>query len=145
MYRYGTCSEEVCAMKNDQSMDMFPLKKLRLPQVPPRVVDAVRQKYVSPVIKQRFTLPQTPRPRAYLPVPIQTRLPDTPPVVLRHHPRMRTPYASAGTTRHLPIRYIPHKSKRNETGVGEALLGCGILIALGILALIALYYVSSPF
>jgi len=132
-------------MKNDRPMDMFPLKKLRLPQVPPRVVDAERQKYVSPVIKQRFTLPQTPRPGTGLPIPIETRLPDTPPVVLRHHPRMRTPYTSAGAARHLPMRYIPHKAKRSEIGVGEALLGCGILIVLGILVLIALYYVSSSF
>ncbi len=132
-------------MKNDRSMDMSPLKNLRLPQVPPRVVDAVRQKYVSPVMKQRFTLPQTPQPRTYLPVPIQTRLPDTSPIVLRHHPHIRTTNAYAGATRHLPIRYILHKSQRSETGLGEALLGCGILIALGILALIALYYVSSSF
>ena len=145
MYGYGTCSEEVCAMKNDRSMDMFPSKRLRLPQVPPRVVEATRQKYVSPVIKQRFTLPQTPRPGARLPVPIETRLPDTPPVVLRHCPRPRTPYAGAGTARHLPMRYIPHKAHRSETSVGEALLGCGILIVLGVLVLIALYYVSSSF
>jgi hypothetical protein len=132
-------------MKNDRSMDMFPSKKLRLPQVPPRVVEAARQKYVSPVIKQRFTLPQTPRPKAGLPVPIETRLPDTPPVVLRHRPHPRTPYASAGAARHLPMRYIPYKAHRNEMGVGEALLGCGILFVLGILVLIALYYVSSSF
>jgi len=58
---------------------------------------------------------------------------------------MRTPYTSAGAARHLPMRYIPHKAKRSEIGVGEALLGCGILIVLGILVLIALYYVSSSF
>lgn len=132
-------------MKNDGSMDMFPLKRLRLPQVPPRVVDSVRQQKALPVIKQRFTLPQTPRPRAAAPIPLETRLPDTPPVALRHLPNMRTPYANTGTARHLPIRYIPHKSTQSETSVGEALLGCGILIVLGILALIALYYVSSSF
>ena|SRR5947209_18575702 len=144
MYRYGTCSEEVCTMKNNR-FDMFPSKKLRLPQVPPKVVDAVRQKHVSPVIKQRFTLPQTPRPGTGLPIPIQTRLPDTPPIVIRHRPQARIPYTNIDVTRHLPLRYIPHKSKRSETSVGEALLGCGILIALGILALIALYYLSSSF
>ncbi len=132
-------------MKNDRSMDKFPLKKLRLPQVPPREVEAGRQKYVSPTIKQRFTLPQTPRPGVGLPVPIEARLPDTPPVVLRHRPHMRTLYGGAGAARHLPMRYIPHKAKRNETGVGETLLGCGILIVLGVLVLIALYYLSSSF
>ena len=76
-------------------------------------------------------------------MPIETRLPDTPPAVLRHRPHIRTPYT--GAVRHLPMRYIPHKAPRSETGVGEALLGCGLLIALGILALIALYYVSSSF
>ena len=145
MYGYGTCSEEVCAMKNDRPRDMFPSKRLRLPQVPPRVVEATRQKYVSPVIKQRFTLPQTPRPGARLPIPIETRLPDTPPVVLRYRPHMRSPYPGIGATRHLPMRYIPHKAQRREASVGEALLGCGVLIVLGILVLIALYYVSSSF
>jgi hypothetical protein len=132
-------------MKNDRPVDMFPSKRLRLPQVPPRVVEATRQKYVSPVIKQRFTLPQTPRPGARLPIPIETRLPDTPPVVLRYRPHTRSPYARSGAARHLPMRYIPHGATRRETSVGEALLGCGVLIVLGILVLIALYYVSSSF
>lgn len=44
-----------------------------------------------------------------------------------------------------PMRFIPHKAQRSETGVGEALLGCGILFVLGVLVLIALYYLSSSF
>ena len=132
-------------MKNDRPMDMFPSKRLRLPQVPPRIVEATRQKYVSPVIKQRFTLPQTPRPGTRLPIPIETRLPDTPPLVPRYRPHMRSPYAGAGAARHLPLRYIPHKAERKETSVSEALLGCSVLIVLGILVLIVLYYVSSSF
>ena len=131
-------------MNNDKSMDMFPLKKLRLPQVPPQVVDTGRQKYVSPAIKQHLTLPQKSKPGLSLPLPIETRLPDTPPLIPRHRPHMGTPQARIlDAARHLPMRYIPHKATRSETGVGEALLGCAILLVIGVLILIARYYLSS--
>ncbi|HVB23959.1 MAG TPA: hypothetical protein VNG51_18630 [Ktedonobacteraceae bacterium] len=78
-----------------------------------------------------FTLPQTPMPSANgisagiynISIPVQPgRFPDRPPLSI---PGSRN-----------------NTEEDTEPGVGETLIGCGVLIVLAIVVLVALYYIS---
>lgn len=45
--------------------------------------------------------------------------------------------------RYAARQHRPHKAREEEPGVGETLLGCGMLLIAGILMLMLLYYLSA--
>ncbi len=116
----------------------------QLPQTPPE--QAPVQQYVYIATIQRYPMSQQ---------GIQTALPQPPSMAPELPPHL---FPAAGQ-RHTPARlfYIrplnmpryaarqhhPHKAMSNGPGVGETLLGCGMLLIVGILMLMLLYYLSA--
>lgn len=136
----------------------------RVPQVPPRYVTTQRCVYVVPSATKILLpdqLPQTPMPGQ------PTRQQRTCVASAGHQPQMdallpQTPMPSANVfTSEIYDISLPAQPKnfpsrppvtiagsrstqegQSEYGIGETLLGCGMLIAIGIIALVLLYYIS---
>jgi hypothetical protein len=130
----------------DEQPVIPPAPMIRLPQLPPHQVATRRQTYAKPVLT-RYTvkaIPVTPRPGSVHFPPFETRLPDTPPVALRSFPAARTISPSNSSNAVNPaILYIPRETRRKEPGMGESLMGCALLLAIAIVLLVLLYYLSS--
>ena len=116
-----------------------------LSQTPPEY-DPVQQ-YVYIATIQRYPAPQQ---------GIQTSLPQSPllspgwplhtsPAAGQHHAPARVFYIlPLNTPPYAARQHRPHKAMSEGPGVGETLLGCGMLLVASILVLIVLYYLSVP-
>lgn len=147
----------------EEEPGIVPPKHLQLPQLSPQQFAAARQR-LFPVDAQLEPqqsssptevpqpawqwVPQTPMPPPFSHAEMQ--LPDTPPILEAHsivrpiaypeHQSQDTPVPARPV-----LRYIPAKSRRKEIGTGEMLLGCFVLLLIGILVLALLYYIATPF
>lgn len=87
-----------------------------MPQLSPQQIAEKRLKYTAPVIIVPATAQQL--------SPLEAR-------------------ASLSQPGHPPQRYVPRKTKCKEPGPVETLLGCGILLGVGLLGLLLLYYIAT--
>jgi hypothetical protein len=101
--------------------------------------------YIFPLLK----LPATPGPARYIPQPpgpLNYMRQSFPPAPVTGVPSNRTPRESLTEVSKTPPcsipGYFPRKSKLQEPGIAETLLGCGTLMLIGIVLLAALYYLS---
>ena len=110
---------------------------LRLPQVPPLKVPARRRtQFIVPPSPTRYTeqVPATPplAPENELFVPI----PVTPPLPRQSQAWTRTPYPVYQSRTGMPLRaFVPTGRRSREVGNGEFLLGCALLMFVGLLTL----------
>ena len=118
---------------------------LRLPQVPPLKVPTRRQtQFIVPPSPARYTeqVPVTP-PLAldndlFMPVPV------TPPLISQPQRWVRVPYLVNQSITGVPVRsFVPTVRRSRDVGNGEFLLGCALLIVLGLIAFGLLVWVSS--
>lgn len=90
-------------------------------------------------------LPETPRP---FPLTRDTgqfaSIQKTPTNVFQPSITRGMPVASAASTTlpHSQVGYTPTSTRRSDPGVGETLLGCATLLVIGIIVLVALYYLA---
>ncbi|MFL5626836.1 MAG: hypothetical protein ACJ788_14730, partial [Ktedonobacteraceae bacterium] len=105
--------------------------------------------YIFPLLK----LPATPGPAQYPswyipqpPGPLNYMRQSFPPAPVTGVPSNRTPRESLTEVSKTPPcsipGYFPRKSKLQEPGIAETLLGCGTLMLIGIVLLAVLYYLS---
>jgi hypothetical protein len=130
-------------MNNIQPFITPPLKA-QLPQTPPE--QAPVQQYVYIATIQRFPVSEqgksTPLPQPPSMVPRWP--PHTPPVAEQGHTPARLFYIwPLNMPRYEARQQHPHKARSEGPGVGETLLGCGMLLVAGILMLMLLYYLSA--
>ena len=118
---------------------------LHLPQVPPLKVTARRQtQFIVPPSPSHYTeqVPVTPpiAPDNYLFMPV----PITPPLTSQPQRWMRVPYPANSSITGIPIKgFVPTVRRPRDVGNGEFLLGCALLIVLGLIAFGMLLWVSS--
>jgi len=155
---------------NEEQPIILPPAKLRLPQIPPQQAEEARRRHLPAKIQQPVSwqnapqppIPQTPEYSfpdeqhttwqgiSRTPMPqffstIGPQPPQTPPITLQQKIYTRAPHPRYQSIPGRPIlRYIPHKAKQKEPGLGESLLGCGVLLAILIVVLALLYYLSLP-
>jgi hypothetical protein len=86
-----------------------------IPQLSPQQIVEKRLKYTTPVIIT---------PAAAQQLPHQTR-------------------TSLSQQGYPSQRYVPRKTRRKEPGPVETLMGCGILLVIGLLGLLLLYYIAT--
>ena len=155
---------------NEEQPIILPPAKLRLPQIPPQQAEEARRRYLPAAIPQPVSwqnaqqppiartpeysfpdeqhttwqgTPRTPMPQFFSTIGAQP--PQTPPITLQQKIYTRAPHPRYQSISGRPIlRYIPSKAKQKEPGLGESLLGCGVLLVIGILILALLYYLSLP-
>lgn len=138
-------SEEESFMKKKQPFIVSP-PGVHLPQLPPQQLVARRQQYPSPPLQQNI-IRRPPNYPPHTPMPhqrtgIDTRLPDTPPIILHYH-SSRSPFPRQLIIPAPPIRTsIPRKAAYKEPDLRESLVGCAVLLVIAILTLILLYYLS---
>jgi len=133
-YDYAVGSEE-----NHLSMDnMQP--PITAPQQGPV------QQYVYIATIQRYPVPQqnTATPLSRPPSMVPGWPPHTSPPAGQHYAPTRFFYVRPfNKPRDEPRQRHPHKALSERPGVGETLLGCGMLLVIGILMLMLLYYLSA--
>ena len=88
----------------------------------------------KPIVPQ---LPETPIPLSIAEIPTQ----PMPSIVITPGMPVRTPYPGRTPIRRTR-RYVPSRARPKEPGVGETLMGCGMLMVIGILGLLLLYYLA---
>jgi hypothetical protein len=95
------------------------------------------QQYVYIATIQRYPVPQPPS--------ISPELPQHlfPAVGQRHTPARLFYIWPLNMPRYAARQHHPHKAISEGPGVGETLLGCGMLLVAGILMLMLLYYLSA--
>lgn len=128
--------------------DFIPPSIIRLPQIPPAEVSLKRRGQLNPL--NRDHQPSIPgqvnvTPKPGQPWTIGESLPATPPAALPRQAPARTPYPHSLSTPGYPRagKYATGKTRRKEPGTGELLLGCGVLLAAGLLVVVLLYYLSA--
>ena len=109
----------------------------------------------SPISQQVMQMPDRQiAPAIRLPVNLrkplmQQRVPETPGLLSSQWPPIREidpdmPHMGIPITPPCSIPgYFPTEAKRQEPGPRETLLGCGILLLIGVFALIILYYLAT--
>ncbi len=108
------------------------------PQVSPRRGSRHQHGALSQPLKLRpkvQQLPETPIPMSIAEIPTQ----PMPSIAIP--PGMPVKTAYPGHIRRTR-RYAPSRVRRKDPGVGETLMGCGILMVIGILGLLLLYYLA---
>ena len=134
-------------MEEPQPIIVRPI--IRVPQVPPQRVAGNRRVYIAPRLKLPSNLRQS---------SVWQRVPETPGLLsFGHRPAQFSP--SGRTQPEIPMRaphpgvpvtpscsipgYFATRLEREEPGVAETLMGCGMLLLFGIIALVLLYYLST--
>ena len=120
----------------------------RLPayQYPPlsQPTTQMPDEYISPVIKLPANLHKPPMPQGVPETPGLLSLEFSPIREIQPDILIRTSEMGIPATPPCSIPgYLAREVKRQEPGVGEALLGCGMLFLIGIIALLILYYLAT--
>ena len=127
---------------------------VRLPQVPPLKI-AARRQFRKPYVidpSTAYSLPMvdpvTPRPgyREHYTTfqPSIPALPSTPPVSRFRWSRTRSPVHPSMPGIPVTIsRMVPARRQRRDMGAGEIFMGCGMLMLVGILLIVLLYFLSA--
>jgi hypothetical protein len=141
-------------MSKTQPENIHP--RMRLPQVPPLKVVARRQFRQPSIIEPStaYSLPMiepvTPRPIYHEDYttfqPSISPLPVTPPLRASRFEWKRTRSPGDISTPGIPVtvsRLVPTRRRRRELRAGEILLGCGMLMLVGVLLVALLYFISA--
>jgi hypothetical protein len=159
---WSVVDEEGYLMSEEQPDIVLP-KHLQLPQISPQQLAEARHRFLPVTAKQPIVWQPTPpevtpapdwqrTPQPSMPQHssyIETRAPNTPPLLEAQNAMTSISYpVPQRQDTPLPggpiLRYIPATFRHKEIGVGEALLGCVILVAVTTLVLVLLYYLSLP-
>jgi len=130
-------------MNNIQPFITPPLKA-QLPQTPPEQAPVQHYVYIATIQRYPVLQQDTSTLLSQPPSMVPRWPPHTPPVAEQGHTPARLFYIwPLNTPRYAARQHRPHKAISEEPGVGETLLGCGMLLVAGILMLMLLYYLSA--
>ena len=121
------------------------MDNMQPPITPPQQIPVQQYVYIATI--QRYPVPQQGIQISLPEVPsISPGLPPhTSPAAGQHHALARIFYIlPLNMSLYAARQHRPPKAMSEGPGVGETLLGCGMLLMVGILVLMVLYYLSAP-
>jgi hypothetical protein len=143
-YNYAVGSEEDHLSMDNMQPPITPQFIAQPPQAPPEYVPVQQYIYIARI--QRYPMSQQDRstPLPQPPSMAPRWPPHTPPSAGQHRASVRSFYIlPPNMLRYATWQRRPHKARSEGPGAGETLLGCGILLVVGILMLMLLYYLSA--